>query len=183
MSIDKAVNAPWSRKHDMPGTALNAAKILYPTSLEDLIKICTNRPAGTHLKAAGSHWALSPAAISDDVFIETHDPNNVFTAMGRTLYEVVPGCLNKTFVDIMARQHPPAFGGDSPAAAAETFYLVHIETGKRIYQLYAELDQGDDSNRSSLAWHIEDATPTTAIAGRGRSARLGERVAKRFSAP
>jgi hypothetical protein len=33
----------------------------------------------------------------------------------------------------------------------QTNYLVHIETGKRIYQLYAELDQGEESIPVSLA--------------------------------
>lgn len=156
MAIDEVVNAPWSRKHDMPGAELNAAKILYPKSLKDLIEICTNRPADARLMAAGSHWALSRAAISDNIFIETHDPNNEFRAMGRTLYDVVPGCLDKTFLEVMSRQHPPAFANDIATHGDDTFYLVHIETGKRVYQLYAELDQGDDANRNSLAWYLDD---------------------------
>jgi hypothetical protein len=45
---------------------------------------------------------LSPAAISDDIFIETHDPNNQFRAMGRTLYEVVPGCLSQAFLEVIS---------------------------------------------------------------------------------
>jgi hypothetical protein len=139
----------------MPGTALNASRILYPTSLQDLIEICANRAASTRLKAAGSHWALSSAAISDNVFIETHDRNNVFTAMGRTLYEVVPGCLSETYMRFMAAQHPPKFANDVVTYNDNTFYLVHVETGKRIYQLYAELDQGDD-NPGSLARHLND---------------------------
>jgi hypothetical protein len=39
----------------------------------------------TSFKAAGSHWALSNAAISDHTFIETHDPNEAHKAMGATL--------------------------------------------------------------------------------------------------
>lgn len=54
-----AVNAPWARKHDMPGTALIAPAIRYPRSLEDLIEICVSRSPGTHLKAAGSRRAVS----------------------------------------------------------------------------------------------------------------------------
>jgi hypothetical protein len=114
----------------MPGTALNASRILYPTSLQDLIEICANRAASTRLKAAGSHWALSSAAISDNVFIETHDRNNVFTAMGRRLYEVVPGCLSETYMRFMAAQHPPKFANDVVTYNDNTFYLVHVETGK-----------------------------------------------------
>jgi hypothetical protein len=154
MSIDQVVNAPWSRKHDMPGTGRTAPKILYPTSLADLIEICKHRPSGAHLKAAGSHWALSSAAVSDDIFIETHDPNNVHQAMGRTLYDVVPGCLDRTFLEVMSRRHPPAFANDIATHDDNTFYLVHIETGKRVYQLYAELDQGDEGNPESLARYL-----------------------------
>jgi len=153
--IEVSVGAPWSRKHDLPGTGIEGARVVYPTSLENLIEICAQHAAGTHLKAAGSHWALSDAAISDDLFIETHDPNDVFPAMGRTLYEVVPGCLNEIFVAQMANQRPPVFGGDLDTSN-DAYYLVHVETGKRVYQLYAELDHGDDDRRDSLAIHLDE---------------------------
>jgi hypothetical protein len=145
MGIAQSLFAPWTRKHDKPGTPLipQAPSILYPQKLEDLISICQNRPAGGRLHAAGSHWALSPAAISDHSFIETHDPNNVFPAMGRTLYEVVPGCLSASFLEGL---NSPA----NQAFAADPGYLVHIESGKRIHQLYAELDLGDDHSPESL---------------------------------
>jgi hypothetical protein len=155
MSIAEVENALWTRKHDMPQERLIAPKIVYPTSLEDLIEICATRPRGKRLKAAGSHWALSQAAISDDIFIETHDPNNIYRAMGRTLYDVVPGCLHQLILDVMSREHPAPFGADNTDRfPEENPYLVHIETGKRIYQLYAELDRGDDANPESLAWHL-----------------------------
>lgn len=153
--IADAVGAPWTRKHDLPGTGVEGARRVYPTSLEDLIEICAQHAAGTHLKAAGSHWALSDAAISDDLFIETHDPDDVYPAMGRTLYEVVPGCLNEAFVAGMARARPPVFGGHLDPLN-DAYYLVHVETGKRVYQLYAELDHGDDDRRDSLANHLDE---------------------------
>lgn len=147
MGIAQSQFAPWTRKHDKPGTPLipQAPTILYPQCLEDLIRICSTRPAGMRLHAAGSHWALSEAAISDHSFIETHDPNNTFPAMGRTLYEVVPGCLSDTFLNEL---NAPSSGKAATAVASE--YYVHFESGKRIYQLYAELDLGDIGNSQSL---------------------------------
>ncbi|MEO0644667.1 MAG: hypothetical protein AAFZ17_00715 [Cyanobacteria bacterium J06650_10] len=70
--------------------------------------------------------------------------------MGRTLYEVVPGCMNEGFVEAMASKFPKPFSTDS-ADENEGTYLVHFESGKRVYQLYAELDEGDDANANSLA--------------------------------
>jgi hypothetical protein len=153
--MDQVTNAPWTRKHDVPGDARTAPTIVYPTSLEDLIKLCADRPFDRRLKAAGSHWALSSAAVSDHIFVETHDPNNHYRAMGRTLYEVVPGCLSKSFLKVMATRRPPAYANHIATHGDSSFYLVHIETGKRVYQLYAELDQGDDENRDSLAWLLD----------------------------
>ena len=112
MAIDQILNAPWTRKHDNPQKPLiaTASKIQFPKSLEELIEICAKRPPNEFLKAAGSHWALSDAAISDTTFIETHDPNNKHSAMGRTLYEVVPDCLNPKFVSFLGARHPKQFG-------------------------------------------------------------------------
>jgi hypothetical protein len=136
---------PWTRKHDKPGTPVipQAPSIQFPQSLEDLICICSTRPDGQRLHAAGSHWALSRAAISDHSFIETHDYNNLIPAMGRTLYTVVPGCLSAGFLNELQ-------SSSTTAGAADPGYFVHFEAGKRIYQLYAELDVGDSANPNSL---------------------------------
>jgi hypothetical protein len=84
MAVDVVVGAPWTRKHDDPRTKLipAAPRIAYPKSLEDLIELCRDESFGS-LKAAGSHWALSPAAVSTETFIETHDYWNVRQAMAR----------------------------------------------------------------------------------------------------
>src|SRR5262249_32792456 len=101
-----------------------------------------------------SHWALSRAAVADTTFVETHDPNDIFPAMGRTLREVVPGCLNDEALNELG-QRSSAF---DPASQTPnpTPYYVHIETGKRVYQLYAELDVGDDDDPKSLARLMKD---------------------------
>ena len=146
---DCITDAPWSRKHDKPGTSLSAPAICYPTSLEELIELCRTTPERMH--AAGSHWGLSTAAISDHTFIETHDPANQHRAMARTLFDVIPGCMTEEFLDTMALHHPVRFEHNKDD---ETPYFVHVETGKRIYELYAELDQDADADPRSLASHL-----------------------------
>ena len=78
--------------------------------------------------------------------------------MGRTLYEVVPGCLHPAFLQTL-KGLTPAY---DPSSSQENagFYPVHVETGKRVYQLYAELDLGDDDNPQSLAVFLRDKTKT-----------------------
>jgi hypothetical protein len=162
MTVDTVPGAPWTRKHDDPRTQLipAATRIAYPKSLEDLIELCRDANFGG-LKAAGSHWALSPAAISNETFIETHDYRNMRQAMGKTLKEVVPRCLHP---ELLARMADPAF----PSRHGS---LIHIESGKRVYQLYAELDQVDplDTNPSdgllTLGAYMWENHGTEAFAG------------------
>lgn len=156
MSTEKQ-NIPWARKHDLPGVALvpSAPRVIYPTSLEDVIALCKTRAPDERLRAAGSHWALSRAAVSDNVFVETHDPNNVLPAMGRTLYDVVPGCLSEPFIKRLAGSHPAPYD-EEQALENVGLYPMHMETGKRVYQAYAEMDFGDDGNPQSLACLLRD---------------------------
>ncbi len=146
MAITEETGVPWTRKHNHPGIphVPSAPRIVYPRSLQELIELCRDGSAGERLKAAGSHWALSEGAVSDHTFIETHDPHERHFAMGRTLSNVVPKCLNEDYVQRMVDM-----------ASEVKWSLVHIEAGKRIYQLYAELDQvGDVGDPDTLAGHI-----------------------------
>ena len=165
MAIDEISGQAWTRKHDNPDvpTVPAAPLIEYPKSLERLIHFCATRVPGQRAKAAGSHWALSNAAIADHTFVETHDPANLRPAMDKTLFEVVPGCLTDHFKAVLANRHPTF----TPDVAKENdgFYLVHFETGKRIYQLYAELDQGDDNNPHSLAILLRDKYQNSSYLG------------------
>ena len=146
-----AILISWTCKHDNPSFSRvpSAPRALYPKSLEELIQICTSGKPSERIRAAGSHWALSEAAISDNVFVETHDPNNVHQAMGKTLYNVVPPCLSPAFVDVLASQVVPPFNMPN-VGENQGFYPIHIETGKRVYQLYAELDRGFVKNRRKI---------------------------------
>jgi hypothetical protein len=153
--------APWARKHDLPGSPLiaQAPTIAFPQKLEDLIEICKGGDTQERLHAAGSHWALSEAALSDQTFIETHDYNNVIPAMGRTLTEVVPGCLSASFLDWLNASTAGREVTEAP------FSFVHIESGKRIYQAYAELDQVDDGSGPTLSAKMEQEFSNKAFRG------------------
>jgi hypothetical protein len=118
-----ASNAPWRRKHDKPGDYIVAPRIVYPTSLEDLVSLCAMHSPDEQLHAAGSHWALSTAAMSDHTFIETHDPGNANPAMARTLYEVVPNCMSDHFLDGLAHVPAPAKAQDPDRRTS----FVHVE--------------------------------------------------------
>jgi len=152
--MEEASGEPWVRKHDPVEAPWieQAARTVYPTSLADLVGLC--RRPGRPLRAAGSHWALSTAAVSDHTFIETNDPANQRPALSRTLHNVVPRCMTSAFLDGMGRNASPHSS------------LVHVEAGKRIYQLYAELDQVDSlEDEDTLAGHMMKAYGNPAYAG------------------
>jgi hypothetical protein len=168
MPIDEVNGQPWTRKHDnlLSPVVPNAPRVLYPKSLQDLIDICANRKPSERIHAAGSHWALSDAALSDNVFVETHDPNNAHQAMGKTLYDVVPPCLSPAFINALADRQVPEFNTEN-VGENQGLYPIHIETGKRVYQLYAELDfgtevdfVGSDKSRSLATLLSKRGNPT-----------------------
>lgn len=167
MALDEVSGQAWTRKHDDPTMPVvpSAPQTVYARSLEELIEICSTRKPSERMHAAGSHWALSTAAMSDSTFVETHDPNEMHQAMGRTLYEVVgeSGCLNPHFITALASRTILPFDTD-PAnvsvVANEGLYPVHIETGKRVYQLYSELDV-PDNDPQSLATLLRDKLKNT----------------------
>jgi len=154
VSIAEEPGRAWRRKHDAAEEPIltSTPRAFYATGLKDLIDLCREAGEdGTQLRAAGSHWALSHAALSDHTFIETHHPREVHAAMGATLTNVVPHCLNAAYLQRMKDR-----GSD------EKWMLVHIEAGKRIFQLYAELDQVadiNDGNTLAGRLHLEFQDP------------------------
>jgi len=112
-------NVPWHRLHDPPvhpGGPL-APWTVRPSSLQEIIDICKRDPDRGRLHALGSHWALSEAARSDSVFIETHDPDDGHEALGHTLWNVIPHAMDASRREWMAQQRHP------------TATYVHIESG------------------------------------------------------
>jgi hypothetical protein len=144
-------NSPWARKHDDVNVPVvpAAPTTYYPKDRQEIKDIINNISPQQRLHAAGSHWALSDCAISDEIFIESHDPKGLQQAMGKTLTNVLLNARTLACTNFFKNQviptypHPSPFSGDPSKGGA--IYPVHIESGKRIYQLYAELDsmQGD----------------------------------------
>ncbi len=140
----------WRRLHDGPMAAPIVPMPLrhyHPTTRYELLEIVRDvekmtGPGGRppEVRAVGSGWALSEAAVTPDVIVETHGLN-------RTLYDVVPGCLTKgTFMDLIGRI--PKVPLEPNAADTESSYLYHVEAGTRIYEVYCRLDTHDTDPRS-----------------------------------
>ena len=142
----------WRREHDMPGVMMTVPAIENPTTLERLIEICREAPPGQRLHANGSHWALSTAAMSDHTFIETHAPDNAHGGLAGTIHDVIPKCMNPAFLGVMRDRNPPSF--EQNESGSDVPYFVHVEAGKRIYQIYAELDQPAENDPQGLAMHL-----------------------------
>ena len=152
-------NVVWKRKHDRADRFLTAATVFYPTGLRDLIEICSNPPG--KLKAAGSHFALSGAAISDEFFIETNDPWEDMPAMARTLHDVLPGCMSTSLRQVLRSADPVQH------------YPIHVEAGKRLYQLYSELDWAVGWDPKSLARDLKDRENRPEYSGRWALPTMG----------
>lgn len=145
--MDEETGVAWTRYHDLRGQPYlpKVQRTVYPTSLDEVVRICAD-PSYGPLHAAGSHWALSDAAVSDGTFIETHDPAERHQALGGTLDDVVPDCMDAGLLDSLAHSR------------ADNLFF-HVEAGKRIYQLYSELDDLADSkhdNKGSLRQKLRD---------------------------
>lgn len=150
MPVDCVNNTPWLHFHDREGF-IQATRTCYPASLAELIEISSNHSKDERLHAAGSHWALSDAAVADHTFIETGGDGEARHAMASTLYDVIPGAMSPELLDAMAAVRPSVYGNPQDEPFVDpAFYVIHVEAGKRIYQAYSELDQGD-TNKASLA--------------------------------
>ena len=90
-------NRPWLRKHDGDNPAVPPGPELrcYPTSLDELMQVVASAETGDprktkEVRASGSHWALSKAAVTSRLAAETQAPENVAERLNKTLYDVVP---------------------------------------------------------------------------------------------
>lgn len=155
--MDEVTEAPWTRKHDDPRRPLFASvpRIVYPQSLDELRALCQNPDRTERFTAAGSHWSLSTGAISDHTFIETHDPSERHPALGRTLHTVLPNGLSERLLNTLGEDRTGERGS-----------LVHIESGKRIYQAYSELEIPDAlDNPTTLAGYLNATYDNPTYAG------------------
>jgi len=148
----------WHRKHDDPTQPIvpHPKARYYPNSRQDLIDIVNlalkNYAPGRTLplpevRASGSHWALSDAAISGDFFVETQNPevnppNFGPPRLNQTLTNVIPGCLTPEASDYLQVMSVKAGKFDPNAVPNDTlFTLLHVEAGTRIYEVYSRLDE------------------------------------------
>jgi hypothetical protein len=176
---NKNSRTPWRRKHDGdkdPPVQPEPAETFYPTTLDDLMAIVAhaeeNGPQQTlEVRASGSHWALSKAAVTNGLAVETQSPeSNVPERLNKTLYNVIPACMNTRAMNFFAEQKVGPF---NPAAAPDDkIYLYHVEAGTRIYELYSRLDAGDDREPQSLA-RVLGTSPTCDYNGPWAMGTLG----------
>lgn len=146
---------PWHRRHDDPNQPIVPAppSRCYPDSREDLIDILNlalkdydpTKPL-PELRAAGSHWALSKAAIAHDFFVETQDPEKLPPHyspphLNRTLFNVIPSCLTPAAtIALQTLRNEAGVFDPSQTTNDILFHLYHVEAGTRIYELYSRLD-------------------------------------------
>ena len=164
---------PWRRKHDGDNPAVQPAPALrcYPTTLEDLFEIVSKAETeGKEVRASGSHWALSKAAVTDGFAVETQAPEGDTERLNKTLYDVVPACLTKEALRFFISQGVAPF--DPTVSDPNQIYLFHVEAGTRIYELYSRLDVGDDAEGRSLA-HLLGFSPGCDYRGPWAMSTLG----------
>jgi len=153
----------WIRKldGDMHVVSEQPMLRLYPTNLDELsacIDMARNPPLGGIRQARGiaSHWGISHVGVTRGFMIETaspvHEPDGNQTAprLNNVLYDVIPDCLHEDALAFFHRQTVPTFD-PSVKPTHNEIYLVHVEAGARIHEIYATLDKGDAENNRSLA--------------------------------
>jgi hypothetical protein len=146
MRID---NSDWRRKHD----DLRAAPLVihpeahfFPESREDLIDIVRRSleaPQDPEVRACGSHWSLSHAAVTNRFIVETRgfaetDGFAETPFLNTTLYDVIPGCLSREALSHLVSQPAPRDMGATFDPNSYNYY--HVEAGVRIFELYSRLD-------------------------------------------
>ena len=108
MPVTQVTGASWTRKHDLPGSPLfPSVKIYYPTSLQDLIQICS---ALARRRAFESGWkplgSLHGGSQRHRIHRNQRSAENAFAGMDSTLYDVVPARLDPKFLQALKQRHP-----------------------------------------------------------------------------
>lgn len=153
--------AEWRRKHDGPGPAIvpRPERHFYPGTLSDLLEIIRMAQqlpqSSARLRASGSHWALSEAALTHSWIIETNALDETKPRLNATLYDVIPRCLSDGARAALINQRP-----DQPQ---DHYNYYHVEAGVRIYELYSRLD-GKGDQRNSDPTHGEMPTTRAGLA-------------------
>jgi hypothetical protein len=140
------INQDWRRFHDAEGDIIRPGSTVHCfDDAKSIIELCRDRPPNTNFKAAGSHWGLSTATVSDDEFIETNWPGDDIvprnTGRDVDLFELIDDDL----FDVMASNPPqtPDVISLDPCLSEgpPSFFLVHLKSGTRVYEAYSLLDR------------------------------------------
>ena len=154
---------PWRRKHDDPTKPARVPlpqERFYPGSLDDVISVIQTAESlplpKPQVRASGSHWALSDAAVTEDFIVETSDPDDPSQPSldGLPLYDVIPHCMTPSAVRWFADQAMPGNDPTQLPLSNNPFYLYHVLAGTRIYQLYCLLDHGENPNDPRTLSHV-----------------------------
>lgn len=187
---------PWRRKHDDPTQPARVPvpqQRFYPGSRNDVIQIIETAESAQpkpQVRACGSHWALSDAAVTEDFIVETSTPDdNTQPSLAckqplqasqacKPIYDVIPRCMTPEAVRWFYDQGMPSNDPwQAPAEADSPFYLYHVMSGTRIYDLYCLLDRGEFPNDAdTLAYLVRtsfDADPYHDYSGPWAMATLG----------
>ena len=170
----------WVRKTDgdMHVVAEQPQTRWYPGTLDELLWIVTKRfeeapPVNVQSHVCGSHWAMSKTAVTPGQMIETSTPvheedgDQAAPRLNHVLYDVIPKCMTQAAKSAFLRQDVQIF---NPLVAPDfwptpmKFYLFHVESGMRIYELYSFSDSGvDGTDDRSLAKWVENNRGTSPV--------------------
>jgi hypothetical protein len=143
----------WRRFHDPAGEFIRPrANIHCIDGPADMIAFCRDRPRGTPLKAAGSHWALSEATVSEGDFVETNWPGPDAVPRNSGLALDMIALINDDLFQFMIDHpltHPDKLARDPclREGPGQVFY-VHMKSGTLIYEAYSLLD--DSPNQMTV---------------------------------
>jgi hypothetical protein len=122
-------------------------------------------PVNLQSHVCGSHWAMSKTAVTTGQMIETSTPvhedqsDQAAPRLNQPLYVVIPNCMTQAAKSAFLNQDVKAFNPTVvPDFLPESmkFYLFHVESGMRIYELYSFIDSGaDEADERSLAKWVE----------------------------
>lgn len=149
MAIQTLANQDWARFHDPKGQIIKPGTTIHCVDeVADFIALCSTPAPRPRLKAAGSHWALSTATVSDANSIETHWPGTQNVPLNSGFAVDMYDLINVAFFHRMA-DNPPGKPEDliqDPCLPTDNqgFFLVHLKSGTRIFDTYSLLDRSPD---------------------------------------
>lgn len=143
---EQIVDAPWILKHDPFGDPITLDTIVAFDDVFDIVTRMSMPEPDKRYRASGSHWALSTAAIADNIAIETNFPGDdappKLSGPAIDLGEIATA----QFVDYLWNHRPTvatAIMSDPCLATPFTPFYVHLKSGTRIYEAYSLLDRDD----------------------------------------